>query len=100
MCIKKLHIIWKITTDLLHGHVNILRSEVFSNERGLIHQFHCDNQLFLFLFIKCYMSKSTIDIKPSPHTICGHYWPTSEMPFNWHFTGGPMVARFYMLTGK
>ena len=70
------------------------------NERGLIHKFHCDNQLYLFLFIKCYTSKSTIDIKPSPHTTCGHSRPSSETPFEWRFTGGPLVAGFYMLTGK
>ena len=23
----------------------------------------------------------------------GHHWPTSEMPFKWHFAGGPMMAQ-------
>ena len=32
------------------------------------------------------------------HTVLGGYQPTSETPFKWCFTGGPMVARFYMLT--
>ena len=27
----------------------------------------------------------------------GHSRTTSEMPFEWHFTGGPIVARFYIL---
>ena len=22
----------------------------------------------------------------------GHHWPASEMPFEWHFAGGPMMA--------
>ena len=26
--------------------------------------------------------------------------PTSETPFGWRFAGGPIVARFYVLTGK
>ena len=28
------------------------------------------------------------------------YWPTGETPFEWRFAGGPIVARFYVLTGK
>ena len=28
----------------------------------------------------------------STHLKAGHYRPASEMPFEWHFAGGPMVA--------
>ena len=31
----------------------------------------------------------------SQHSIMGHHWPTGEMPFKWHFAGGPMMTRFY-----
>ena len=33
-------------------------------------------------------------------TVLGHYRPTSETPFKWRFAGGPIVVRFYMLTGS
>ena len=36
---------------------------------------------------------------PSQHPISGHYRPASEMPFGWPFAGGPIVSRFYGLTG-
>ena len=36
---------------------------------------------------------------PSKHTKVGHYRPTSKTPFEWRFAGGPIVARFCMLTG-
>ena len=36
----------------------------------------------------------------SQHTISDHNRPTSEMPFEWRFTGGRIVACFYMLLGK
>ena len=47
------------------------------------------------------------DWKKIYHLICdlserikyGHYRPSSDMPFKWHFTGGLMMARGYMLTG-
>ena len=29
---------------------------------------------------------------PSTHTILGNYQPTSETPFKWRWTGGPVVA--------
>ena len=29
-----------------------------------------------------------------PNSILGHLRPTREMPFTWHFPGGPMMARF------
>ena len=29
----------------------------------------------------------------------GHYRPASETPFGWRFACGPIVARFYVLTG-
>ena len=38
--------------------------------------------------------------EPGHHTMSGHYRPTSQTPFEWRFAGGPIVARFYMLTGK
>ena len=25
--------------------------------------------------------------------LTGHEWPTSEMPFKWHFAGGPLMAQ-------
>ena len=28
-----------------------------------------------------------------------HYRPSSKMPFQWHFAGGPIVGFFYMFTG-
>ena len=34
------------------------------------------------------------------HPILCHYRPAGETPFEWHFAGGPIVARFYMPTGK
>ena len=33
-------------------------------------------------------------------TDLGHYRPISEMPFEWRFPGGPIVAHFEMLTGR
>ena len=36
--------------------------------------------------------------KPSQHPILGHYQPASETPFRWRFAGGPIVARFYVLS--
>ena len=27
----------------------------------------------------------------------GHHWPTSKMPIEWHFAGGPIVAQDCML---
>ena len=36
--------------------------------------------------------------KPSQYIISDHYRPTSETPFQWRFAGGPMVARFKVLT--
>ena len=35
---------------------------------------------------------------PTQHTVSGHHGSTSETPFKWRFAGGPMVARFPMLT--
>ena len=35
---------------------------------------------------------------PSHHPISGHNRPVSETPFQWRFAGGPIVARFYVLT--
>ena len=33
--------------------------------------------------------------REDPITIkAGHHWPTSKMPFKWHFTGGPMMAHY------
>ena len=34
------------------------------------------------------------------HPILCHYLPAGETLFEWHFAGGPIVARLYMLTGK
>ena len=36
---------------------------------------------------------------PSQHTVMGRYRPISETPFEWRFTGGPIVAHFNMATG-
>ena len=35
----------------------------------------------------------------SKHIIEGHPWPTSKMPFEWHFAGGPIVAEFVCWLG-
>ena len=32
---------------------------------------------------------------PSQHSMSGHYQSSSEMPFKWHFAGGPMMVRKY-----
>ena len=37
---------------------------------------------------------------PSLHPISDHYRPASETPFGVRFDGGPMVARFDVLTGE
>ena len=39
------------------------------------------------------------DERPSHHIVSGYHRPTSEMPFEWRFARGPMVARFSMFTG-
>ena len=36
----------------------------------------------------------------SDQLILGHYLPASETPFGWRFAGGPIVVRFYVLTGR
>ena len=48
----------------------------------------------------------TINIKPVMSGIYfptlskeGHHQPASEPPFEWHFAGGPMVARLCVLAG-
>ena len=38
--------------------------------------------------------------EPSQHPTSCHYRPVGETPFEWRFAGGPIVARFYVLTGK
>ena len=40
-----------------------------------------------------------IRINPSKHVKAGLYGPTSETPYTWRFTGGPIVARYYTLAG-
>ena len=32
---------------------------------------------------------------PSQHSMLGHHRHTSETPFRWRFTGGPIMARLY-----
>ena len=39
------------------------------------------------------------DQTSSQHTVSGHYQPTSETQFKWHFAGELIVVRLYMLTG-
>ena len=39
-------------------------------------------------------------MKPSMHIKVGHYRPTSETPFKWRFTGGPIAAHDCVLTRK
>ena len=45
--------------------------------------------------VKCTMCSHgfAIDIHANIHIPVGHYRATSEMPFKWHFAGGPIVAR-------
>ena len=31
---------------------------------------------------------------PNQHSMLGHHWHASEMPFKWRFSCGPMMARF------
>ena len=38
-------------------------------------------------------------LEATQRTVSGHHRPTSETPFEWRFAGGPIVARFEMLTG-
>ena len=35
----------------------------------------------------------------SQHPNSGHYRSASKMPFGWRFSGGPIMARLYVLTG-
>ena len=35
----------------------------------------------------------------SQHPNSGHYRPASKMSFGWRFSGGPIMARLYVLTG-
>ena len=30
-----------------------------------------------------------------PDSMLGHRWHASEMPFKWHFAGGPMMANLF-----
>ena len=32
--------------------------------------------------------------RPSQHSMSSHHGPASKMPFEWHFTGGSIVARW------
>ena len=36
---------------------------------------------------------------PRQHAISGYHRSASDTPFKWRFAGGPIVARFYKLTG-
>ena len=36
----------------------------------------------------------------SKHLKSGHHQPASETPFEWRFTGGPMVAQHCLLAGS
>ena len=42
---------------------------------------------------------SVLDTYPNSKQSLGHNRLTIETPFEWCFAGGPMVARFYILTG-
>ena len=35
----------------------------------------------------------------SQHPNSGHYRPASKTSFGWRFSGGPIMARLYVLTG-
>ena len=43
----------------------------------------------------CRVSHPCLENKcfPEKHIKVGHYSPTSKTPFEWHFTGGPKVAK-------
>ena len=43
--------------------------------------------------------ESKAKLFPSKHTKVGNHRPTSETPFKWHFTGGPIVATHCMRVG-
>ena len=38
-------------------------------------------------------------VSQHPNSDSGHYRPASKMSFGWRFSGGPIMARLYVLTG-
>ena len=48
--------------------------------------------------IETIYNRAPVYAELSKLTVSGHYRPTSKTPFEWRFAGGPMMARFYMLT--
>ena len=61
-----------------------------------MYPFNCLNPFLLGTY--CLQSLSA-DGAPSKNIKTGHYRPTSETPFEWRFTGGPMVAQDCRLAG-
>ena len=64
----------------------------------LLHVNYTVSILFLssiILHIRGYVRSS----RPYYNPISGHYRSASETPFGWRFAGGPIVARFYVITG-
>ena len=54
--------------------------------------FSRNDRQFRFRWIKGY--------KPSEHVKLCHYRPANGKLSKWHFSGGPIMARDWMLTGK